>query len=447
MFKEFLYVKRKLKACISQYSEGQVIDSKMYLAGKSIIENVSFRLPDDAKNDSLIAFKQLYRTIKLICVGNSNQKNYEFGDTLILDSSYKFEKLELDYIKRQSKHEVSSFLIKSDMLKLPVSGKGVLIFLLFLYSIPIIIRSLFNVNKRTNYALLISEIAENVCFYKWLNETKKIKIIYDFIPFEKDGNFMALLIFNLNIKLIKVPSPGPLAAHNQILITNQLILSSQYQFEELPHFKETIIADEVVKWLPEYAFNYIDKYAFKDLKTHKSNIGFYSHGSWLRELVGDVKNKLKIENSESKLLEDLKIILLKNKDVKLLILPHPKEKNKKYIERTIKFYDNYLKGINYEILMDDSSTADKFNVVDIAISPNSTVLYERLFCGYKTLIGCYDMNDFPVSNSNFSNITFRNLEELKLLLNKSLKQSQDEFFKSNNLIGYRYFEYDFFKNK
>jgi len=196
----------------------------MYLAGKSIIENVSFRLPDDAKNDSLIAFKQLYRTIKLICVGNSNQKNYEFGDTLILDSTYKFEELELDYIKRQSKHEVSSFLIKSDMLKLPVSGKGVLIFLLFLYSIPIIIRSLFNVNKRTNYALLISEIAENVCFYKWLNETKKIKIIYDFIPFEKDGNFMALLIFNLNIKLIKVPSPGPLAAHNQILITNQLIL-------------------------------------------------------------------------------------------------------------------------------------------------------------------------------------------------------------------------------
>ena len=97
--------------------------------------------------------------------------------------------------------------------------------------------------------------------------------------------------------------------------------------------------------------------------------------------------------------------------------------------------------------MDETSTADKFNAVDIAISPISTVLFERLFCGYKTLIGCYDMNDFPVSNSNFSNITFRNLEELKLLLNKSLKQSKDEFFKSNNLIGYRYFEYDFFKNK
>ena len=51
--------------------------------------------------------------------------------------------------------------------------------------------------------------------------------------------------------------------------------------------------------------------------------------------------------------------------------------------------DMQIPGALYEINLDKESTAENFNYVDIAISPMSTVLYERLFCGFKSLIGCY----------------------------------------------------------
>jgi hypothetical protein len=92
-------------------------------------------------------------------------------------------------------------------------------------------------------------------------------------------------------------------------------------------------------------------------------------------------------------------------------------------------------------------TSGSFEQVDIAMAAFSTILYERMFCGFKTLIGNYGFESFPMKSSSLRNICFHDSQQMDKLVVDASGMSKDKFFDTHGLIGYRYFEYPYFSDK
>jgi hypothetical protein len=266
------------------------------------------------------------------------------------------------------------------------------------------------------------------------------------VPFFVDGNYLSLLVKSAGVKISKLPSPGPLKTHNHILLGTELLLSSQYQFEELA-LLPNIHIKEVKKWVPEYAFTYIDRYKEGQFVPPALTIGFYSHGGWLRKSQGHADDGLSIPDAEHQLLTDLSKFLEENKSFSLRIYPHPREKRPEIIEQTREFYAGYFKSSNFELAGPEVRTSMAFEQCDIGLAAFSTILYERLFCAFKTLIGNYGFPDFPHAESPLNNICFASFSGLEEKLLSASKQSQDDFFKDRGLAGYRYQDYPYFSDQ
>ncbi|MFT4778429.1 MAG: hypothetical protein ACI923_000959, partial [Flavobacteriales bacterium] len=100
---------------------------------------------------------------------------------------------------------------------------------------------------------------------------------------------------------------------------------------------------------------------------------------------------------------------------------------------------------NVEIVQQGVQTSKAFNQVDIAVAAFSTILYERLFCGFKTFIGNYGMNHFPLPNSSLETICFNNETQLKELLVKASQITRKDFFQEFGLKPYHFTEYPYFQ--
>lgn len=419
---------------------------KFFLVGKCIVENISFRLPNSSESDLIVGVRVLIRTIKKVLYGRNPVQEFEGEKILLFDSTSKFVNIEKEYVAKQSGHKIGFFVAKSDLPYLSgILEKLLLVILICMFSIPLVIASLFSNKYRSNYALMITEIVECASLIS-IVKNKEIELVYDFAPFEKDSNLLFILLEKLDVRVTKMPSAGPLVTHNHTILTSTLVLSSQYQFDELEQFADTIIADKIEKWVPEAAFGFIDKYAFKEkiLNRELNTVGFYSHGSWIRTEQDHADDGLGILHAEEKLLNDLNLLLANNNKIKLIIFPHPKEK--KMGRKMVNHYNCLLADVKFEIANLNNPTVQNFEKVDIAMGCFSTILYERLFCNFKTLFGAYGIKDFPVENSALENISFDSFESLRNKLFSSLIVNTDQFFIKNELKGYRYFEYNYFTN-
>ncbi len=64
----------------------------------------------------------------------------------------------------------------------------------------------------------------------------------------------------------------------------------------------------------------------------------------------------------------------------------------------------------------------------------SSVLFERLLCGYKTLFYTEGMQGFPVPNSSISSVCADNYSTLKALIEWSVKLDEVDFFAKRDSI-------------
>jgi hypothetical protein len=139
--------------------------------------------------------------------------------------------------------------------------------------------------------------------------------------------------------------------------------------------------------------------------------------------------------NEKLLLEYLKEYLAAHPHIKLILYPHPKEKRN--VNETKQHYRELLKGLTFEFAdFNDLSAATFFNA-ELAVAFNSTLVHERIYFGFKTLILPLDHPGFPIEGSSFRNICAYSKEELFLKIDKTLLQTEDEFFEINNLQNYR----------
>ncbi|MFT6184397.1 MAG: hypothetical protein ACJAU0_000359 [Flavobacteriales bacterium] len=413
------------------------------LAFSCMVNNVSYRLNQMEAKDPLIGLKVLVRTLKKIKQGGTCWKCIDnTSKSAILESGFVFEELETKYVSKLSGQTPGYFISKEDLPR-SLNGKKGLISLV-LFGLSKAISCLLSSKNRGSKAMHITFIAENAGLKNTLEELR-INQLYDFAPYLIDSNFAYFLCKSEDLVYAKLPSPGPLSTHHHVLFCDDLILSSPYQFEELKTLPNVSFSTQQ-KWIPEYGFTYIDQYQKDFSEAPIQTIGYYSHGGWLRESEGHADDGLNIPQAEAQLLTDLGTILTSEKQFKLIVFPHPREKKEAVWEQTKAHYQTYFGELtNVEIVQQGVQTSKAFNQVDIAVAAFSTILYERLFCGFKTFIGNYGMNHFPLPNSSLETICFNNETQLKELLVKASQITRKDFFQEFGLKPYHFTEYPYFQ--
>ena len=436
-----------IRYVIGEYRKlkGSSESTDAHLAFHCLLNNTSYRLPASAAHDPLIGFRELLRTArKLVRPQTAFHPISDSSTHAILGGLFREEQLIVNYVTRSSGEKQRLFFAKDYLPGFPsVSFPAFMRWLLF--AIPISVRCIFS-SRRANLALLLREVVENAGLLYWVR-SYGIKHLYDFIPYEKDGNFLSILLMSKGVEVIKIPSPGPLATHNQTILGTRLVLSSPYQEEEVAQFNTTVRVNSIERWIPERAFGYIDRYASKPFTPPAHSIGFYSHGSWIRQKEDHAEDGLNISAAEQQLLNDLAKFLNEQPQFGLTIFLHPREKKDGMLSEAKDHYHQLFPNQALRFADPSVATAQAFETCDIALGAFSTILYERLFCGFKTLVGNYSIPGFPLKGSSLESICVHRYDMLQRKLLQFSALSSADFFKETGLMSYHYSRYPYFSQQ
>lgn len=383
------------------------------------LTDLSYRLPASACNDIWIGFKEFYRILK--------RKKYipelTHSEHLILVSTANQTKIAVNYVSSNLKSDGPINAIVREELKTSISAPYLL------FSLGIALKCFWSKN-RLNLALQIREVMEWTSILEVCRKYN-IQSFIDFTPFEKDANLLALLLQENGFSVMKIPSPGPLGAHHTHLIANTVVCSSAYHLEEIEHFTNWQYQN-ILQWPPDQYHMYAHVYQNANASL-KNTIAFYSHGEWVRRAEGHADPGLGILENELFILKELNHFLSSNKHISLVIYPHPKERMR---EDLMNHYSSLLPNSSFSIFDGKLPTAWNFHNEDVAIMAYSTLLFERLCLGFKTLFVSTQASTFPLKSSPLQNICIQSKEEFEYKLKHALKESQNDFFKNNQLNSY-----------
>jgi len=430
----------ELKTVLSAYrglSEAWISSEKNtdeYLASVCFFENMTYRLYESDKTDPLIGLRMAVRLWRRL--GKSPQNGVvplnQDGKIVIVGGLLKTSALIIRYIQGNSSEKVHSYLAK-DFIATPPSMRVKI----FVAMLPFVLkqtwRCLYKKN-RVNLALAIHEVFEISYILNYLN-SNALTELYDWIPYEKDSNFLSLLAQKQGVFVTKLPSSGPLVTHNRFMLSQQLVLTTPYQYEELVKYGDTITAQKVLRWPPQGAMDYGNLYKEKRQTTSKT-IGFFSHGSWIRKQEKHAEHGRNVLDAEKTILSFLGKFVEENPEYKILIFPHPREKKKEISEHTKAFYRKCIGHNKFDMIASELTTSDNFEKADVGLGAFSSILYERMFCGFKVLIGNIGFSDFPMTSSKLNQICFDEYDEMKLLLLHYSNVSAEVFFEETGLSAY-----------
>lgn len=401
----------------------------------------TFRFPEKATKDFLISLKIYFSLLKGVFQKQKYILTGSNSNTAIFDSDLNSVGLRREYIKNLSGEDVSLIIARSELRKSTGLFSGILVFLGLIISFPFVFFvSVFSSNK-LRAPLHILNTVEGINFVTLLS-ARKISKLHFFNIYENDANLLAYVLMKCGIEVNKISSEVPLQFWNRAVVADSLSLCFRYQQDEYEFFNKTMHVRKIQHWVPENSFELKKYYVKKNIATKENTIGFYSSAMWLREELGRIDLKNNAYLNEQNLFKFLLDFVNRNFAYKLIIFPHPLEKA--HLERTKAYYGQLSQHIELADL--NVPNPQQFHKADVGVTLLSTLSYERIFWGFKTLIYPLGYDDFPIENSNFNNVCAKSERELELRLRAALDVGKDEFFEVNKLKGYRYFEYPVFKN-
>jgi hypothetical protein len=394
-------------------------DIKLRMLQHRLLHDITYRLPNRAKNDLLIGFKEWKRIVSRKII----EPTFISKAPCLLVSTSNQKEIAEEYVTANSQFKTLNILVREELTisNFPIKYH--------LFALRISIQCLFD-SRRVNLALLIREVVEwtNVSNFIFSNS---ISEIFDFTPFEKDSNALAYLLIEQGIKVTKIPSPGPLTGHNTFMIADDVVVSSAYQMEEIPGFSHWYIS-RILHWPPEQYLRYSHFYTNAPLPPKKT-LGFYSHGEWVRRKAGHAKFGQNIQENEMFILESLQIFLKKHSDFQLIIFPHPKERKDSEFKH---FYSSLFQDTNSLVAPTEMKSSENFFKVNIGVMAYSTLIFERLALGYKTFIGTQFQSSFPIEGSPLNNLCLSNYETFEEAIILAHEETEKEFFDRRGLKNY-----------
>jgi len=138
------------------------------------------------------------------------------------------------------------------------------------------------------------------------------------------------------------------------------------------------------------------------------------------------------------------ILLASTEDSQPTVLPETEEEKARQVPDPVTYHllcvlpkseDKYESGIA------KAGQTMHFEEVDIAIAAFSTIVFERLYFGYKILIGNEAMRNFPMTGSPLNNICFSDYNDFRQKIFAAHTVSNLAFFEKNNLQTYLWFNF------
>lgn len=408
------------------------------LSGRVLRKHQSFRLLASAAHDPLVGFRMLKRlrsrwsSPSAFKTGRNEKSN-----TLVMDGVSRNEKAVLSYVECMLGEEVGHFISRDD-LPCDRGSRWPLSFWRFALAAAV---GCIGSRERFHKALGIYTVAELVALLEYV-EDNEVENVVDFAPYLVDSNLLYLLLKKRGIRTMKVPSPGPLGTHNHILLADEVAISTPYHAFEMDRFKETFRVKRAVNWIPERTQNYIDRYRKNRPETATGTIGYYSHGSWVRASAGHTSDGLGLHDKEEELLQYLGEVLNRRPEWNLIIFPHPREKKPDMLDQTRAYYDRHLHGVTFEISLDDRPTSLQFERAEVGVAVFSTIIYERLFSGYRTLIFQRKGDSFPDPATSLSSIAVHDGDGIEVQFERWMGSQDRLFFEDNQIEGYHWTSYE-----
>ena len=399
-------------------------DLRLRMLQHRLLHDLTYRLPGSAKKDLLIGFKEWKRIVSR----RKTQNLSEGKAPCVLVSTSNQKEIAIEYISTNSGFKDLHVLVREELSidSLPLK--------FHLFALRISLQCMFD-SRRVNLALLIREVAEWTAVSDFIS-ISNIKEFFDFTPFEKDSNALAFLLMEDGVKVTKIPSPGPFAGHHTFMIADEVVVSSAYQLEEIPHFKQWYVSG-LLHWPAEQYSRYAHCYTNAPLPP-KNTIGFYSHGEWVRRKAGHANFGFGIQENEQFILESLKTFLNKHPNFQLIVFPHPKERSDGEFQS---FYSSLFEGTNTIIAPVEMKSSETFFKVSMGLMAYSTLLFERLALGYKTFIGTNFQTSFPLEGSPLKNLCLSDYESFEAALLLANEETEKEFFERCRLEKYRLKEF------
>jgi len=398
------------------------------IARDSFFENITYLFPDSAKQAPLLGFSEIR---KILNQNSETIKTYGHNVTIIYDRKPSKEETRRDYLENlEPKFTTAKFISKVDLIKgksrLSAFERFSLLSVGLLLSLMIVLTA----KRRVSYAVLIKSLYEFSILKRIFKDVAKVEF-HDFVQYDIDSNLLYLFLKHLkgkDIVYFKYPSPGPLSLHNKWLLTDVLAINHGYHNEEIDHLKATIKYQRIEKVPPEGFFTYANLYEGELHIKHSTRIGFYSHAAWIRKMEGHASDGLNIAQSEEVLLTKLGQYLEQNPNEIITLFLHPKEKTDTYFLKAKTFYHRFL-GDRFVISETPSTTA--FDSVKLGVGVYSTILFERLICGFSTCIYT-PSNTFPLQHSALNTVII-NRGDFINQIERFLELSDRDFFKRYNL--------------
>lgn len=415
-----------------------LISKKEYrTARQTLLFDSTFDLPNSAKSDYLIGLKMMFRTIVWVhSPTNSPKKLDNWGRIIAIDGVEQAHKSNREFCMA---NQIKPFDVGIDYQKLfqnaSTTSKLRGYFICLLLSLWIVPVSIF-LRNRANLALII-RYGVQIDFIGSLIYKHEISKVYDFAAYSNASNWTTLVFNKLGARVFKIPSIVPLAAHLSNIVADEIAISTPYHRDEYEYFKLQETVSIVKHTLPKHS-DYLDKYRSERPKAKKNIIGYYSHASWLRASHDHGESQFGLPHFERTLLSCLSNIIDSDSQLELFVFTHPRERHTSVIENTRNYYHSII-GSNerVKIYTGQEKSSLIFEQADVGVGTMSSVLFERLLCGYKTLFYTEGMQGFPVPNSSISSVCADNYSTLKALIEWSVKLDEVDFFAKKRLNNYK----------
>jgi|TARA_B110000091_G_scaffold184813_1_gene204317 hypothetical protein len=429
----------RLLFCIYYFIFSKSNKSVYGIAGESILGK-SFRLKDSGSISPLSFHKEFIKSLIKLFKAKQGNKVIKVSDSkkAIYDVYRSDENLRKSYIKFFGNVDVINFIPREEL------GKPLYYFpkresffgLLFLYlgTLPIFVFSRF----KMPLLLIFQEYLEMKAVTKYI-ENNGIKHLYHFNIYEIESNFLSYFLNSqFGVKTTKCPSEVPLSFWNKNIICNELIVCNGYQLDEIKKYESSIKVNEILKWGPEQGHLVEQLYRNRNRNDNsKMVLGYISTGAWIREKEGHIDQGFQMAKNELLVLKFFNRFLSK-RNSKLIVYLHPREKMDKYYQEAVAKYDSLLINIDYEFAPLEVPSSQLFMNSDLVVSFYSSLLFERLYFGFKTIFYTLYSDDFPLKESSINNICAFSEEELESLINASLSLTDNEFFEKMNIKNYPY---------
>lgn len=415
-------------------------NGKTKISAQSLL-STTFRIPE---RDRYSAVKAILYLIKTIIKSPVKKLPGEFPKELIFDVSESDTVLRTEYVKYFTGVSQVGIAGYINLISYPSFAKKIGWGLLFSVTLPIILPVIVfsSKQKRAGISLIIEEIIVlsnllSICLHN------KVKTIYHFSIYEVYSNAFAQKLMQWGVEVIKIPSEVPLTIWNKKIVASVLVICNAYQYEEIETYKKNMIFERTEFWGPELILNvkeYYKNQKNQDTRKPEFAIGFYSTGGWLRNLLGHIDQGLGIEEKEKKVQSALKNYAKKG-NIKLGIFLHPREKKEEYLEKTKAHYKEIFEGVDYSFMPFDIPNNKLFDKVDLAVAFSTTIMFERLYCGFKCMFVPFGMEGFPLVSSPLKNVCVDSEAEFESKLDSLSKLTVGEYFEKNHLEVYSRLKY------